>query len=114
MDQVSVWSCKSLCVLEIFFMFRSDVAVSHLRKVMEGKVRSKRHTLFFNKKQRESCSANDTSLLHQLSNPSFLGGYGKKDSIVINKLMEKVFDKYFDEVSVMMRIILFSVFIFYP
>ena len=104
MDQVSVWSCKSLCVLEIFFMFRSDVAVSHLRKVMEGKVRSKRHSLFFNKKQRESCSANDTSLLHQLSNPSFLGGYGKKDSIVINELMEKVFNKYFDEVSGVVRI----------
>ena len=75
---------------------------------MEGKVRSKRHTLFFNKKMRESCSANDTSLLHQLSNPSFLGGYGKKDSIVINELMEKVFDKYFDEVSVTVKLIVTS------
>ena len=90
------------------------MAVSHLRKVMEGTFWSKRHNLFLDKKERETCSANDTSCLHQLSNPSFLGGYGKKDSIVINKLMEKVFDKYFDEVSVMMRIILFSVFIFYP
>ena len=75
------------------------MAVSHLRRVMEGRVRSKRHSLFLNKRERESCSATDTSRLYQLSNPGFLGGYGQKDSIVINELMEKVFNKYFDEVS---------------
>ena len=80
------------------------MAVSHLRKVMEGTFWSKRHNLFLDKKERETCSANDTSRLHQLSNPSFLGGYGKKDSIVINELMEKVFNKYFDEVSGVVRI----------
>ena len=66
---------------------------------MEGTVRSRRHQLFLIKKERESCSANDTSTLYQISNPGFLGGYGRKDSIVINELMEKVFNKYFAEVS---------------
>ena len=66
---------------------------------MEGTVSSRRHQLFLIKKERESCSANDTSTLYQISNPGFLGGYGQKDSIVINELMEKVFNKYFDEVS---------------
>ena len=80
------------------------MAVSHLRKVMEGRVRSRRHNLFLNKRERESCSANNTSRLYQLSNPGFLGGYGQKDSIVINELMEKVFNKYFDEVSGVVRI----------
>ena len=75
------------------------MAVSHLRKVMEGKVRSRRHNLFFNKRERESCSGTHTSPLYQLSNAGFLGGYGQKDSIVINELMENVFNKYFDEVS---------------
>ena len=75
------------------------MAVSHLRRVMEGRVRSRRHSLFLNKRERESCSATDTSMLYQLSNPGFLTGFGNKDSIVINELMEKVFNKYFDEVS---------------
>ena len=66
---------------------------------MEGTVSSRRHQLFLIKKERESCSANDTSTLYQISNPGFLGGYGRKDSIVINELMEKVFNKYFAEVS---------------
>ena len=66
---------------------------------MEGSVKSVRHNLFFNKRQRESCSGNETSRLYQLSNPGFLGGYGKKDSIVIGELMENVFNKYFNEVS---------------
>ena len=84
-------------MFEIFFIGRSDVAVSHLRKVMEGRVRSRRHNLFLIKRERESCSATNTSLLYQLSNPGFLRG--QKDSIVINELMEQVFNKYFDEVS---------------
>ena len=75
------------------------MAVSHLRKVMEGTVKSRRHQLFLNKRERESCSGIQTSLLYQLSNPGFLGGYGKKDSIVVNELMDNVFKKYFDEVS---------------
>ena len=75
------------------------MAVSHLRKVMEGTVKSRRHQLFLNKRERESYSGIQTSLLYQLSNPGFLGGYGKKDSIVVNELMDNVFKKYFDEVS---------------
>ena len=96
---MSVWLCFNNFVIEISSYSRSDVAVNHLRKVMEGTVRSKRHNLFLIKKERESCSANDTSRLWQISNPGFLGGYGKKDSTVINVLMEKVFNKYFDEVT---------------
>ena len=91
--------CVDSSEFEIFSYSRSDVAVSHLRKVMEGTVSSRRHQLFLIKKERESCSANDTSTLYQISNPGFLGGYGRKDSIVINELMEKVFNKYFAEVS---------------
>ena len=79
------------------------MAVSHLRKVMEGKFSSRRHNLFFNKRERESCSGTHTSPLYQLSNAGFLGGYGQKDSIVINELM-KVFNAYFDEVSGAVRI----------
>ena len=70
---------------------------------MEGTFRSRRHNMFLDRKERESCSASDTSTLYKLSNPGFLGGYGKKDSIVINELMEKVFNKYFDEVSGVVR-----------
>ena len=79
------------------------MAVSHLREVMEGKFGSRRHNLFFNKRERESCSGSHTSPLYQLSNAGFLGGYGQKDSIVINELM-KVFNAYFDEVSGAARI----------
>ena len=80
------------------------MAVSHLRKVMEGRVRSRRHSLFFNKRERESCSGTNTSRLYQLSNPGFLGGYGQKDSLVVNELKENVFNRYFEEVSGAVRI----------
>ena len=85
-------------MFEIFSNSRSDVAVNHLRKVMEGSFQSRRHSLFLNKKERV-CSGIETSRLYQLSNPGFLGGHGKKDSIVVNELMEKVFNQYFNEVS---------------
>ena len=90
------------------------MAVNHLRKVMEGTVRSRRHNMFFNKRQREACSASEPSALYQLSNPGFLGGYGKKDSIVISELMENVFHKYFHEVSVVVRITGSSAIIIFP
>ena len=73
--------------------------MDHLKKVMQGKVKSKRHALFFNKRERETCSGIDTSNLYHLSNPGFLGGHGQKDSFVVNELMENVFNKYFNEVS---------------
>ena len=66
---------------------------------MEGTVSSRRHQLFLIKNERESRCANNISTLYQISNPGFLGGYGRKDFIVINELMEKVFNKYFAEVS---------------
>ena len=85
-----------------------------MRKVMGGTVRTKRHNMFFNKRERESCSATNPSPLSLLSNPGFLGGYGKKDDIVINELMENVFHKYFDEVSVVVRITGSSATIIFP
>ena len=91
-------SCGKSSLLKIFSNFRSDVAISHLRKVMQGTVKSKRHNLFLNKREREACSAGDISRLYKLSNQGFLGDDGK-DSIVINELMENVYKKYFDEVS---------------
>ena len=89
---------------EIFYHSRSEVAVSHLRRVMKGGVRSKRHSLFLNKRERESCSATNPSRLYLLSNAGFLGKTPGKDSIVINELMDNVFHKYFDEVSGVVRI----------
>ena len=94
---MSSWVKSS--VFEIFSNSRSDVAVSHLRKVMEGSVRSRRHNLFLNKRERDSCSATNPSTLFLLSNAGFLGKTPGKDSIVINELMDNVFHKYFDEVS---------------
>lgn len=75
------------------------MAVSHLKKVMQGAVKSKRHNLFLNKRERDACTAGDISRLYKLSNQGFLGD-DSKDSIVVNELMEKVYYKFFDEVSV--------------
>ena len=74
------------------------MAVSHLRKVMEGSVRSRRHNLFLNKRERDSCSATNPSTLFLLSNAGFLEKTPGKDRLVINELIDNVFHKYFDEV----------------
>ena len=66
---------------------------------MKAKTASRRHNLFLDKKERERCSGSETSRLYQLSNPGFLGGGGEKDTVVIRQLIDKVFNKYFHEVS---------------
>ena len=69
-----------------------------MKKVMMGTIKSRRHNLFLNRRERERCSGSETSLLYQLSNPGFLGGNGVKDTIVINQLKKEVFIKYFEQV----------------
>merc|ERR1719308_17723 len=65
--------------------------------VMKGKVDSRRHQLFLDKKEREQCNGNETSKLYQMSNPGFLGGGGEKDTMVIKELIETVFNRHFHE-----------------
>ena len=80
---------------------------------MQGTVKSKRHNLFLNKREREACSAGDISRLYKLSNQGFLGDE-VKDSKVVNELTEKVYKKYFDEVSVLTSSSLLTFSIYYP
>ena len=67
---------------------------------MKAKIKSRRHDLFLDRKERERCSGSETSRLYQLSNPGFLGGGGEKDTVVIRQLIDKVFNKYFHEVNI--------------
>ena len=66
-------------------------------KVMKGIVKSRRHELFLDKRERDQCSGSETSLLYQLSNPGFLGGGGEKDTVVIKHLIDRVFLIYFHD-----------------
>jgi len=75
----------------------SPLAVEHMKKVMKGVVKSRRHDLFLDKRERDQCSGSETSRLYQLSNPGFLGGGGEKDTVVIKHLIDKVFMEYFHE-----------------
>lgn len=70
---------------------RSPIAVEHMIRVMQGKVRSRRHDLFLDRRERERCSGSETSRLYQLSNPGFLGGGGETDTAVIKQLIDRVF-----------------------
>ena len=66
------------------------MAVDHMERVMKGSCKSRRHTLFLDRRERLRCSGSDASRLYQLSNPGFLGGGGEVDTAVIKQL-EKVF-----------------------
>ena len=68
----------------------NPMAVDHMERVMRGTCKSRRHTLFLDRRERLRCSGSDTSRLYQLSNPGFLGGGGEVDTAVIKQL-EKVF-----------------------
>eukprot|EP00092_Neocalanus_flemingeri_P007418 GFUD01008011.1.p1 GENE.GFUD01008011.1~~GFUD01008011.1.p1 ORF type:complete len:2535 (+),score=676.26 GFUD01008011.1:509-8113(+) len=69
----------------------SPMAIDHMVKVMKGVVKSRRHDLFLDKRERDQCSGSETSRLYQLSNPGFLGGGGEKDTVVIKHLIDRVF-----------------------
>ena len=69
----------------------SPMAIDHMTKVMKGVVKSRRHDLFLDKRERDQCSGSETSRLYQLSNPGFLGGGGEKDTVVIKHLIDRVF-----------------------
>jgi len=75
----------------------SPLAIDHMVKVMKGVVKSRRHDLFLDKREREQCSGSETSRLYQLSNPGFLGGGGEKDTVVITHLRDMVFMEYFNQ-----------------
>ena len=68
----------------------NPMAVKHMERVMKGICKSRRHTLFMDRRERLRCSGSDTSRLYQLSNPGFIGGGGEVDTAVIKQL-EKVF-----------------------
>ena len=70
-----------------------SMAIDHMARVMKGSCKSRRHTLFLDRKERLRCSGSDTSRLYQLSNPGFLGGGGEVDTAVIKQL-EKVFEQH--------------------
>ena len=73
------------------------MAIEHMVKVMKGVVKSRRHDLFLDKRERDQCSGSETSRLYQLSNPGFLGGGGEKDTMVIKHLIDRVFMVHFHE-----------------
>ena len=75
----------------------SHLAVDYMVKIMKGITISTRHELFMDKRERDLCSGSQTSRLHQLSNPSFLGGDGEKDIRVIKYIIDHVFMIYFHE-----------------
>jgi len=75
----------------------SPMAIEHMVKVMKGVVKSRRHDLFLDKRERDQCSGSETSRLYQLSNPGFLGGGGEKDTVVIKHLIDRVFMVHFHE-----------------
>jgi len=75
---------------------KSPLAVEHMLKVMRGQVKSRRHDLFLDKRERDHCCGSETSRLYKLSNPGFLGGHGEKDTAVIKQLIESVFIRYFE------------------
>ena len=66
---------------------------------MEGLIPSKRHQLFFDKKQREGNGARNYSRLYQLANTSFLGEDDLLDRGVIRKL-EEIFKLHVGQVRV--------------
>ena len=76
--------------------YRSGVATHRMLEVMRGKYRSRRHELFLVRGQRERCSGSGVSELYQLSNSSFLGGGGEKDTGVLDYL-RKFFNDHFHE-----------------
>ena len=65
---------------------------------MEGLIPSKRHQLFFDKKQREGNGARNYSKLYQLANTSFLGEDDLLDRGVIRKL-EEIFQLHVGQVG---------------
>ena len=73
------------------------MAIDHMVKVMRGVVKSRRHDLFLDKRERDQCSGSETSRLYQLSNPGFLGGGGEKDTVVIKHLIDRVFMVHFKQ-----------------
>ena len=73
------------------------MAIDHMVKVMRGVVKSRRHDLFLDKRERDQCSGSETSRLYQLSNPGFLGGGGQKDTVVIKHLIDRVFMVHFKQ-----------------
>ena len=75
----------------------SPVAIEHMVKIMKGIVKSRRHELFLDKRERDQCSGSETSRLYQLSNPGFLGGGGEKDTVVIKHLIDRVFMIHFHD-----------------
>jgi len=81
----------------------SPLAIEHMKKVMRGVVKSRRHDLFLDKREREQCSGSETSRLYQLSNPGFLGGGGEKDTAVITHLRDRVFMEYFEKADPKLR-----------
>ena len=77
------------------------MAIARMMNVMMGKTKSRRHNLFLVKRELDQCALGligplylHNSRLQQLSNPNFLGD---QDTwyIVVNKLSDIVFSKFF-------------------
>ena len=64
-------------------------------KVMKGELKSRRHELFMDRKERAQSGGLKTSKLYGLSNPAFMGDAGERDSSVVQYLIDEVFTPYF-------------------
>ena len=73
----------------------SPPAIEHMKNVMRGVTKSRRHAMFLERSQRDHCSGARMSTLHKISNPGYLGGGGEKDTAVITHIRDRVFLQYF-------------------
>ena len=82
---------------------RSPLAMDHMVRVMKGRVWSKRHELFMDKREREGCSAMHFSQLNTLANPGYLGAGRKIDTAVMSHLENNVFQPNLDTAEPRLR-----------
>ena len=79
-------------------VFSSEEAQSHLKGIMQGVINSRRHQLFFDKKEREGSGARSYSRLYQMANTNFLGEDDLLDDRVMKQLQE-IYHKHIGEVG---------------
>ena len=71
---------------------------------MKGQLKSRRHNLFMDRKEREQAGIIRTSKLYVLSNPAFMGNStGERDSEIIHYLIDDVFNLHFHESETRLR-----------
>merc|ERR1719186_909754 len=107
-DTIKLTATRSIANLEMINSveewMRSPDVVEHLVRVMKGELKSRRHELFMERKEREQAGIIRTSKLYVLSNPAFMGNStGERDSEIIHYLIDDVFNLHFHESDARLR-----------